>query len=76
MCVLIINNWTEKYVPPQPTTHANQWYHGTLNRAESERIFKHAKSALENEVNKIGNGAVSIQTFRNLFYNSFFFCRN
>lgn len=43
----------EKYVPTQPTTNANQWYHGTLNRAESERIFKHAKSALENEVKQI-----------------------
>lgn len=41
-------------MPPQPTTHASQWYHGTLNRAESERIFKHAKSALENEVKPKG----------------------
>lgn len=43
----------EKYVPPQPTTHTSQWYHGTLNRAESERIFKQAKSVLDNEVNYI-----------------------
>lgn len=40
-------------MPPQPTTHGTQWYHGTLNRAESERIFKHAKSILENEVKTI-----------------------
>lgn len=39
-------------MPPQPTTHTSQWYHGTLNRAESERIIKHVKSILENEVNQ------------------------
>lgn len=30
----------DNYVPPQPTVYKYQWYHGTLDRSESNKILK------------------------------------
>lgn len=50
----------ENYTPPPALVYQSQWYHGTLDRSESNQILrKYAKNMIENRKSELSTAAAA-----------------
>lgn len=53
------NIFTESYTPPTPNVHRYQWYHGTLDRAESNQMVLQYATTQEFKELRYNHGDIS-----------------